>query len=98
MLSPFHKLIKSNISMLINKSKDVITDPKTVADMLQNQFLSVFSDPTSLNIKEPDFPVPDILTPGENYIRRYFKNFFRFGQWTRRNFSDSSEKLCPRVL
>ena len=58
--------VKSNISMLINKSRDVITDPKTVADMLQNQFLSVFSDPTSLNIKEPDFPVPDILTPGEN--------------------------------
>ena len=52
--------------MLINESGDVITDPKPVADMLQNQFLSVFSDPTSSNIKEPDFPVPDILTPGEN--------------------------------
>ena len=43
--------VKSNISMFINESRDVITDPKTVADMLQNQFLSVFSDPTSLNIK-----------------------------------------------
>ena len=52
--------------MLINESGDVITDPKPVADMLQNQFLSVFSDPTLSNIKEPDFPVPDILTPGEN--------------------------------
>ena len=54
--------------MLINESGDVITDPKPVADMLQNQFLSVFSDPTLLNIKEPDFPVPDILTPGENLL------------------------------
>ena len=52
--------------MLINESRDVITDPQTVADMLQNQFLPVFSDQTSLDIKEPDFPVPDILTPGEN--------------------------------
>ena len=51
--------------MLNNKSRDVITDPKPVADMLQNPFLFVVSDPTSLNIKEPDFPVPDILTPGE---------------------------------
>ena len=44
-----------------------VTDPKPLADMLQNKFLSVFSDPTSLNIKEPDFQVPDILTSGENF-------------------------------
>ena len=60
--------VKSNISMLINESRDVITDPKTLAEMLQNQLMPVFSDPTSLNIKEPDFPVPDILTQGENLV------------------------------
>ena len=49
------------------ESGDVVTDLKPLADMLQNKFLSVFSDPTSLNIKEPDFQVPDILTSGENF-------------------------------
>ena len=52
--------------MLINESRNVITDPKPAADMLQNQFISVFIDLTSLNIKEPDFPVPDILNLREN--------------------------------
>ena len=36
--------VKPNIRMPINESGDVITNPKPVADMLHNKFMSVFSD------------------------------------------------------
>ena len=49
--------------MLIDKEKEVVTDKKDMANMLQDQFTSVFSDPNSPNIHPPDFPPPDITTP-----------------------------------
>ena len=55
--------VKSNISMLMNDNGNVVTDPKPIADMLQNQFISVFSDPNSANTKDPDFPAPAVAHP-----------------------------------
>ena len=46
--------LKSNISMLF------INNSSKMADILQNQFTSVFSDPNAPNVKTPDFYVPSI--------------------------------------
>ena len=55
--------VKSSISMLIDSSGTVLTDPKNIADTFQQQFSSVFSDPNSPYIKEPDFTEPHIISP-----------------------------------
>ena len=55
--------IKSSISMLFNKHGDIITDKSEMANILQEQFSSVYSDPNSPDIVPPDFDCPVINTP-----------------------------------
>ena len=55
--------VKSSISMLMDESGTVLTDPKTIADSFQQQFSSVFSDPNSPFTEEPDFAEPQITSP-----------------------------------
>ena len=50
--------IKAGINMLYDTNGIIRTDPKNVADILQNQFSSVFSDPDSPYIKDPQFDPP----------------------------------------
>ena len=50
--------IKAGINMLYDANGIIRTDPKNVADILQNQFSSVFSDPDSPYIKDPQFYPP----------------------------------------
>ena len=50
--------IKAGINMLYDANGIIRTDPKNVADILQNQFSSVFSDPDSPYIKDPQFDPP----------------------------------------
>ena len=54
---------KSTISMLMDKNKQVVTDKKKMADMLQDQFTSVFSNPNSPAISSPSFPPVSVSTP-----------------------------------
>ena len=54
---------KSSINMLFDKNKNVTTDNKSMADTLQEQFQSVFSDPQAPHKKEPSFTPPDISAP-----------------------------------
>ena len=54
---------KSVISMLMDKNKHVVTDQKKMADLLQDQFTSVFSDPNSPDISPPDFAPSNITSP-----------------------------------
>ena len=53
---------KTSISMLVKGDK-VITDKTEIANTLQEQFSSVYSDPSSPNIKSPDFIPPNITHP-----------------------------------
>ena len=55
--------IKSSINMLFDANQEITTDTKQMADLLQEQFSSVFSDPSSPDIKDPDFPLPLIGHP-----------------------------------
>ena len=55
--------IKSSISMLYNKNSAIVTDPQAMANILQDQFSSVFSDPNSPEVEEPTFAVPPINSP-----------------------------------
>ena len=55
--------VKSSISMLFNSREEIMTDPKLIANTLQDQFSSVYSDPASPDIKFPDFPSPRISKP-----------------------------------
>ncbi len=55
--------VKSTISMLFNQDGEVKTDKEKIADVLQDQFSSVFSDPNSPHIKDPNFELPNISRP-----------------------------------
>ena len=54
---------KSSINMLFDTNNNVSTDSKTIADTLQEQFQSVFSDPNIPHIKEPSFSPPVMSFP-----------------------------------
>ena len=54
---------KSNISMLFDEHHVTRTHPKEIADLLQKQFLSVFSNPSKTNINVANFSTPDIIHP-----------------------------------
>lgn len=58
-----HSAVKSSIAMLLRQTEGVTTDPAEMADILQDQFTSVFSDPESPNVKSPEFPSPPISKP-----------------------------------
>ena len=45
---------KSTVGPLLNENGDLEHDPKTMSDMLQHQYSSVFSDPSSNTKKSPD--------------------------------------------
>ena len=53
---------KISISMLVNDGK-AVTDKIEIANTLQNQFTSVYSDPNSPHIKLPNFSPPSINNP-----------------------------------
>ena len=53
---------KSSISMLI-KNENIITDKTEIANALQDQFTSVYSDPDSPHIRPPSFSPPNIENP-----------------------------------
>ena len=55
--------IKSSITLLHDKSGKIVTDRKGIADTLQEQFCSVFSDPNCQDKVPPNFPVPDVKSP-----------------------------------
>ena len=55
--------IKASINMLYDRNEEITTDPKKMANLLQEQFSSVFSDPTCPDVKEPDFPPATISKP-----------------------------------
>ena len=54
---------KSLISLLIDKRNNIVTDPKKMADLFQDFFTSVFSDPGVPDKKMPDFTKPNIVKP-----------------------------------
>ena len=47
--------VKSRVGPLKGANSRIISDPKEMADLLQNQFCSIFSDPNSPEKKVPDF-------------------------------------------
>ena len=55
--------IKSSITLLHGKSGKIVTDRKGIADTLQEQFCSVFSEPNCQEKVPPNFPVPDVKSP-----------------------------------
>jgi hypothetical protein len=49
--------------MLFDSNKQVCTDPKQIANLLQDQFTSVFSDPLATDSTAADFDVPSLSSP-----------------------------------
>ena len=54
---------KSNTSMLFDGNGAIKSNPKDIANLLQKQFLSVFSDPSKTNIDSASFSPPQIKHP-----------------------------------
>ena len=50
-------------SILIDKNNQIVSDPKFIADTLQKQFQSVFSQPTKENVILPNLKTPIIKYP-----------------------------------
>ena len=51
---------KQSISMIFDQQKNICTDPEHIANVLQNQFQSVFSNPEEVDLTAADFPTPTI--------------------------------------
>ena len=51
---------KQSISMIFDQQKNICTDPEQIANVLQNQFQSVFSNPEEVDLTAADFPTPTI--------------------------------------
>ena len=60
---------KQNISILINDQNQINTSSKKRADILQEQFTSVFSDPSKSDISAASFEPPQVRIPftGESF-------------------------------
>ncbi|KAL5268247.1 hypothetical protein ACHWQZ_G002197 [Mnemiopsis leidyi] len=54
--------VKHSISTLLDGEKKLVTDSKDLADILQTQFCSVFSDPNCPDKSMPEFALPPIST------------------------------------
>ena len=58
---------KESLNMLYDRNGRITTDSKQMADTLQSQFSSVYSNPDPPNIKQPEFPDPVIDFPFSDY-------------------------------
>ena len=54
--------VKHNISTLLNRDKKLVTERKELANILQQQFCSVFSDPNCPDKSLPTFTVPPLTS------------------------------------
>ena len=54
---------KSNISMLFDKNKNIHANPQEIANLLQRQFTSVFSDPSKTDLNSASFSPPVCAQP-----------------------------------
>ena len=60
--------VKQSISSLFNGEKKLVTDTKDLADILQTQFCSVFSDPACPDKSMPEFALPPIITEDRELV------------------------------
>lgn len=49
--------------MLLGRNCEITTSAQEIANLLQDQFLSVFSDPNSPSVKDPEFVNPSLEDP-----------------------------------
>ena len=54
---------KCSISMLFDENNNISSNPRDIANLLQKQFLSVFSDPSKTNIQSELFEPPQVHHP-----------------------------------
>ena len=57
---------KQSISMLFDERNNICTDPQQIANILQNQFKSVFSNPEAVDMTAADFASPTIASKFED--------------------------------
>ena len=58
--------------MLINEQNQIKTSSKEISDILQNQFTSVFSDPSKSDISAASFEPPQVSVRGKFLRKREF--------------------------
>ena len=59
---------KSSIPLIQRKDGSTATDSKQIADVFQEQFCSVFSDPNNPDVKEPTFSPPELTFLDEGLV------------------------------
>ena len=61
-----HSKVKSNVGPLRNGDENLSTDSKVMADILQTQYLSAFTDPSNPNIRDTTSELPETKCRLEN--------------------------------
>ena len=65
---------KSNISMLFDENKNITTDPEKIANLFQQQFTSVFSNPADTNLTASLLFQPEIKVPAPDDFHFTFED------------------------
>ena len=65
---------KHNISILFDENKNIATCPKQIANILQRQFNSVFSDPSKTEIESATFDSPPLPSPHVEEMIKFSKD------------------------
>ena len=60
--------VKQNISTLLNGNKELVTERKELANILQQQFCSVYSDPNCPDTADPTFAVPPLISTDKEIV------------------------------
>ena len=60
--------VKQTISTLLNDRQELVTDQKEMANILQQQFCSVFSNPNHEDTSTPAFTVPPIVIVRDEFV------------------------------
>ena len=53
----------SRIKMIVDEKRGIVTEPKIMADIFQDQFSSVFSNPNDADKEMPSFHSPHVARP-----------------------------------
>ena len=62
--------VRQNISSLLNGNQELATDRKELANILQQQFSSVYSDPNCPDVSAPTFTVPPVIRSDTEVVLR----------------------------
>ena len=69
-----HSVVRTDIAMMRDQDGQLITGPEKIANVLQDHFSSVYSNPAADGVSAPNFSSPPIANPMTNETMRFTTN------------------------